>query len=145
MEPREALFQDLQGDLHALQKQHRKALSSYEKSIRLNPNFFYSRLRKGQMEYQLDRYGPARSSLDKSLEMLPTAEAHYLLGMMDKAQGNMQAAFDHFKAAAGSDSAAPPMKSAPTRSAQVLSCSEAPARNVSAAPSTTRLPSRINR
>ena len=106
MEPREALFQDLQGDLHALQKQHRKALSSYEKSIRLNPNFFYSRLRKGQMEYQLERYGPARSSLDKSLDMLPTAEAHYLLGMMDKAQGNVQAAFDHFKAAAGSDSEA---------------------------------------
>ena len=35
---------------------------------------------------------------------MPTAEAHYLLGMMDKYDGKTDQATKHFKAAAQSDS-----------------------------------------
>lgn len=104
LEPRESLFHDLQGDIYALNKDHRRALKSYEKAISLNPGFFYGYLRKGQMEYQLDRYQPARGSLGTSLEMMPTAEAHYLLGMMDKKSGKLDSASEHFKMAAQSES-----------------------------------------
>ena len=104
IEPREALFHDLQGDLHALDKQYDKALASYGQAVRANPGFFYGHLRKGQMEYSLDRFGASRSSLDRSLELMPTAEAHYLLGMLDKRQGNTPAAIEHFKTAAQSES-----------------------------------------
>ena len=106
IEPRESLFHDLQGDLHALDDDSEKALAAYERSVRANPGFFYGHLRRGQMEYKLGRYGPARESLDQSLQLMPTAEAHYLLGMMDKSDGRQASAFEHFKTAAQSDSEA---------------------------------------
>jgi predicted Zn-dependent protease len=106
IEPRESLFHDLQGDIHALGKQPKQALASYQKAVRANPGFFYGYLRSGQMEYKLDRSEPARANLDHSLELMPTAEAHYLLGMLDKDQGNMSSAVEHFKVAAQSESEA---------------------------------------
>lgn len=104
IEPRESLFHDLQGDLYALDDRNKQALASYQKAIRANPDFFYGYLRAGQMQYALNQTKPARSSLDKSLKLMPTAEAHYLLGMLDKRQGNMTAAVEHFQAAAQSKS-----------------------------------------
>jgi hypothetical protein len=37
---------------------------------------------------------------------MPTAEAHYLLGMLDKKDGDSKSAMEHFKVAAGSESEA---------------------------------------
>lgn len=106
IEPREAKFHQMQGDLYALNGKLKKALGSYNKSIQANPDFFYGYLRRGQMEYDLSRYSPARGSLQESLELMPTAEAHYLLGMMDKQQGNANSAMEHFKTASSSGSEA---------------------------------------
>lgn len=104
IEPRESLFQDLQGDIYALGKQQKRALTSYRKAVKANPGFFYGYLRSGQMEYKLERPDNARSNLDRSLELMPTAEAHYLLGLLDKDQGNTNSAMEHFKVAAQSES-----------------------------------------
>ncbi|MBT8060166.1 MAG: M48 family metalloprotease [Gammaproteobacteria bacterium] len=104
IEPRESLFHALQGDIYAMREDHRKALQSYEKAVSANPELFYGYLREGQMNYLLDRNDSARSSLDRSLALLPTAEAHYLLGMLDKEGGDMTAAVEHFQAAADSQS-----------------------------------------
>ena len=104
MEPRESLFHDLQGDLYALDDRDERALASYQKAIRANPDFFYGYLRAGQMQYSLNQAGPARKSLDKSLGLMPTAEAHYLLGMLDKEQGDMSSALEHLQTAAQSES-----------------------------------------
>jgi len=106
IEPRESLFHDLQGDIYALDKQPKRALASYQKAIQANPDFFYGHLRSGQMNYKLDKARQARSSLDRSLELMPTAEAHYLLGMLDRDAGNMSSAVEHFKVAAQSESEA---------------------------------------
>jgi predicted Zn-dependent protease len=106
IEPRESLFHDLQGDIYALNDQPKRALASYEKAVRANPGFFYGHLRSGQMEYKLGRASQARSSLDRSLELMPTAEAHYLLGMLDRDAGDMNSAMEHFKVAAQSESEA---------------------------------------
>jgi predicted Zn-dependent protease len=104
IEPREAQFHQLQGDLYALDGKTRKALTSYDRSISQNPEFFYGYLRQGQMRYKLDRFNASRTSLEESLELMPTAEAHYLLGMMDKKQGNTASAMEHFQTAAQSNS-----------------------------------------
>ena len=104
IEPRESLFHDLQGDIYAMKDQNKNALTSYKKAVKANPGFFYGHLREGQMRYLLDQPSPARSSLTQSLELMPTAEAHYLLGMLDKKQGNLNGALQHFKVAAGSES-----------------------------------------
>jgi predicted Zn-dependent protease len=104
IEPRESKFHALQGDIHALNKKTDRALSSYRKAIEANPGFFYGYLRKGQMEYKLEQFPAAREDLATSLDMMPTAEAHYLLGMMDKSEGKSDKAAAHFKAASQSDS-----------------------------------------
>jgi len=104
IEPRESLFHSLQGDIHALQKKQKQALASYRKAINNNPGFFYAYLRKGQMEYQQDKLQSARSDLAASVELMPTAEAHYLLGKMDKDEGHLDNAIDHFRIAAQSES-----------------------------------------
>jgi len=103
IEPRESLFHDLQGDIHALNEHTERALASYGKAVDANPGFFYGYLRSGQMQYKLDEPKAARSNLDKSLELMPTAEAHYLLGMLDKDQGNVNSAVEHFRLAAQSE------------------------------------------
>jgi predicted Zn-dependent protease len=104
IEPRESLFHSLQGDIHALQKNPEQALDSYQKAINTNPGFFYGYLRKGQVEYKQDKLQSARSDLSNSVELMPTAEAHYLLGKMDKDEGNPDSATNHFRIAAQSDS-----------------------------------------
>jgi predicted Zn-dependent protease len=104
IEPRESLFHSLQGDIHALKKKPQEAMSAYQQAIKANPDFFYAYLRKGQMEYKLDRFQPAREDLSNSLELMPTAEAHYLLGKMDKDQGDLDGASKHFRIAAQSNS-----------------------------------------
>jgi predicted Zn-dependent protease len=127
IEPRESLFHSLQGDIYALDKQPEQALTSYEKAVRANPGFFYGYLRSGQMEYKLGQADRARSRLDRSLELMPTAEAHYLLGMLDKDQGDMNNAMEHFKVAAQSESEA---SQAATRELVLLDLQNNPSRYV---------------
>ena len=104
IEPRESLFHSLQGDIHALKKEPQLAMTSYRKAINSNPGFFYGYLRKGQLEYKQNQFRAARSALSRSLELMPTAEAHYLLGKMDNNEGNPASAMEHFKVAAQSES-----------------------------------------
>ena len=104
IEPRESLFHALQGDILALNQNPDRALTSYHRAIDSNPGFFYAYLRKGQMEFNQEQFDSARSDLSSSLELMPTAEAHYLLGMMDKSAGRMNEAMAHFQAAAQSES-----------------------------------------
>ena len=106
IEPRESLFHAAQGDVYAMDDNFQRALGSYETAIRSNPGLFYGHLRKGQVSYRLDREQTARASLERSLELMPTAEAHYLLGMLDKKNGDSQGAMEHFRVAAGSESEA---------------------------------------
>lgn len=104
IEPRESLFHGLQGDILALDGQREQALVSYRKAVQANPGLFYGYLRSGQMEYRLGQASAARASLNRSQELMPTAEAHYTLGMIDKDAGNTGAAVEHFRQAAQSDS-----------------------------------------
>ncbi len=106
MEPRESMFHALQGDIHALRKKFDQALKSYDRAISANEGFFYSYLRKGQLEYNRKRKSSARNNLQQSLDLLPTAEAHYLLAMIDRESGNTQSSIEHLKAAAQSNSEA---------------------------------------
>jgi predicted Zn-dependent protease len=105
-EPRESLFHVLQGDIHALNNKPETAIKSYSRAIEANANLFYGFLRRGQVTYKLQRGEAARPDLERSLELMPTAEAHFLLGMLDKEGNQMESAQQHFLAAAQSDSEA---------------------------------------
>ncbi|MCW8871883.1 MAG: hypothetical protein OQK01_04600, partial [Xanthomonadales bacterium] len=78
----------------------------YSRAIEANQNLFYGFLRRGQLTYKLQRDEAARPDLEHSLELMPTAEAHFLLGMLDKQGKQMESAQQHFLAAAQSDSEA---------------------------------------
>jgi predicted Zn-dependent protease len=104
IEPRESLFQDLQGDIHALAGEFELALASYRSGIDANPDYFYGYLRAGQVQARLGEPNAARGNLERSLALMPTAEAHYLLGMLDKEAGDLASASEHFRQAAPSDS-----------------------------------------
>jgi predicted Zn-dependent protease len=104
IEPREALFMAMQGDILALEERPKKALPWYDRAIQANADLFYPHLRKGQLAFKLGQQERARSSLERSLELLPTAEAHYLLGRLDLDAGSRAAALEHLRAAAQSQS-----------------------------------------
>jgi predicted Zn-dependent protease len=106
LEPRESLFHALQGDIHALNDKPHQALESYAQAIEANADLFYGYLRRGQVTYKLDRGEAARPDLEKSLALMPTAEAHYLLGLLDKQRGQLDSALQHFRVASQSDSQA---------------------------------------
>ena len=106
IEPRESMFHALQGDIYAQEDNYSKALRSYRTAVERNPGFFYGYLRKGQAEYKLNEFANSRKDLTRSLELMPTAEAHFLLGMMDKQAGKMKSAAEHFQAASQSQSPA---------------------------------------
>jgi len=103
-EPREALFHALSGDVNAADKKYRKAERDYGEAMRRDDGFFYYHLRRGQARYELGKFDPARADLERSLELLPTAQANFLLGNLDKRAGNMESALEHYQAAAGSNS-----------------------------------------
>ncbi len=105
IEPRESLFHALQGDIYAMDDKFKPAMNSYTKAIAANKNLFYGYLRRGQVEYKSNQFDAAKPDLEKSLSLLPTAEAHYLLGMLDKRRSQTDAAMKHFQVASQSDSA----------------------------------------
>jgi predicted Zn-dependent protease len=104
LESREALFHALSGDIYAANDNYRKAESAYSDAIELDDGFFYQHLRRGQARIELGKRAPARIDLERSLELLPTAQANFLLGNLDKLDGNMESALKHYQAAAQSDS-----------------------------------------
>ncbi|MDX1555700.1 MAG: M48 family metalloprotease [Xanthomonadales bacterium] len=102
IEPRESLFHALQGDIYAARDQYGDALKSYEEAVAANRGLFYGYLRRGRAHLELSENQLARKDLEHSLTLLPTAQAHYLLGKLDMAEDRRVAAMKHFRQAAQS-------------------------------------------
>jgi predicted Zn-dependent protease len=105
IEPRESNFHVLDGDLKRQAGRQQAALSAYDRAVELNAGFFYPLLRRGEILLALGRAEPARADLQGSLDLLPTASAHYLLGNMDRDAGDLESARAHYEQAAQSESA----------------------------------------
>ncbi len=104
LEPKEAIFHALSGDIHLANKKHRKAERAYTDALKLDSSFFYQHLRRGQVRYEQKKFKAARTDLERSLKLLPTEQANLLLGNLDKSAGNVQSAIKHYQAAAQSNS-----------------------------------------
>ncbi len=103
IEPRESLFHALQGDIYAADDRYRDALKSYDEAVAANGGLFYGWLRRGRAHLKLGDNAKARADLEHSLELLPTAQAHYALGQLDLAEDRRVAAMKHFRQAAQSN------------------------------------------
>lgn len=106
IEPREALFYSLLGDIRYQQKRYRKALKHYNQALDRNDGFFRYYLERGVTWDKLGNIQRARQDLKKSAELLPTAIAYNALGRLALASGSRKQAKAYFAQAAASRSPA---------------------------------------
>jgi predicted Zn-dependent protease len=100
--PQEAMFHALKGDIALQERRYSDAIDHYGDAISLDDRFFYYHLQKGLAHAALDQRDPAETDLYASLDLLPTAEAHYTLGAIAESRGDIQTALEHYSVAAGS-------------------------------------------
>jgi predicted Zn-dependent protease len=104
IEPREGHFQALLGDIELKRKNPTGAKSYFDKAISLNNNFFYYYLQRGLVNESLNARSAAKQDLEKSIALLPTANAYNSLGNISRLEGNISQAKEYFAKAAGNDS-----------------------------------------
>jgi predicted Zn-dependent protease len=103
--PEEANFYALRGDVRQANEKYDMAVTNYDSAIRRRDDYFYYYLQRGISNHEMGRTDNAVSDLERSIGLLPTAPAHYTLGNIESARGNIDAAIDHYKivAPAGGD------------------------------------------
>jgi len=106
IEPNEGHFHSMLGDIEFEAKNPRGAIPHYNNAIRANDDFFYYHLQKGLASEQLRDYRVANASLSRSVELLPTANAHNALGNIARLNGQQQEAVAQYTKAAGHNSPA---------------------------------------
>jgi len=104
IEPREARFQELLGDIAMAQKKPNEAIGLYAKAIQLQPDYFKPHVQTGVALYNLGRKAEAEPYLKKANSLLPTAPAALYLGEIAEERGDVEAALQNYQMAAGSDS-----------------------------------------
>jgi len=105
LEPREGHFHSLLGDIEQKNKNYKTALNQYDKAVSLNSNFFYYYLQRGLAKSELRRSTSAKGDLQKSVKLLPTANAYKVLGDIASNERQYAEAKQYYAKAAGNDSA----------------------------------------
>lgn len=96
LEPKEAIFYGLLGDVEREKKNLHKALQLYTKAIGLSPDFFYHYLQRGKTNKELSFPQKAQVDLERSVSLLPTADAYYLLGNLSRDAGEVSTAINYY-------------------------------------------------
>lgn len=106
VEPDEAAFHGLRGEIRAAQDKPKEALADLDRAVTLNPDYFRPLLVRGLTRRELgDTTGAARD-LERSVALLPSAEAYYGLGRLAAAGGDRDQAIGYLRKAAASESQA---------------------------------------
>ena len=100
VEPREGHFHSLLGDIENASDNLSRARKHYADAISRNSEFFYYHLQSGLVSERARDFVSARRSLQRSLELLPTANAHNALGNIARATGRRDEAISAYQQAA---------------------------------------------
>jgi len=100
IESREGHFQSFLGDLSIKTNNDRAAKNYFDRAISLNPNFYYYRVRRGEVFQRNGNAAAARADFEASMKLLPSAEAQLGLGLIERDAGNASAAKQMFASAA---------------------------------------------
>lgn len=92
LEPREAHFHSLQGDIALSQNKLTTAKRNFDKAIGLNEEFFYYYLQRGKIFERQNNAKAAQADYATSMKLLPTTAAQLGLGQFAERQGNLQVA-----------------------------------------------------
>lgn len=106
IEPDEAIFYGLRGEIRTAQKDNKAALRDLDRAVALNPDYFRPLLQRGITKQLSGDAAGATSDLQKSVAMLPTAEGYLGLGRVAEARGQRQQAVSYLTKAANSTSTA---------------------------------------
>jgi predicted Zn-dependent protease len=104
IEPREAKFAELMGDVELKRKNYRPALDHYQRSISLYDGYFKPYLQSALARFALGERDSAKTLFTHSMELLPTATASYYLGRFAEDAGETDRALQYYQMAASSDS-----------------------------------------
>jgi predicted Zn-dependent protease len=103
LEPNEGHFHALLGDIEEKSKRPDIAKRHYNKAIKLNDRFFYYYLKRGLVNKTLKNDDAAKLDLERSIQLLPTANAYNSLGNLAQAAGNLTSAKSYYRRAASKD------------------------------------------
>ena len=106
IEPREALFSCLLGDALTATGDQLRAMTCYNDAVEKDAVFFRHYLQRGLLSLKLGQRQHARQDLEKSLKLLPTADANHGMGHLTLAEGREHKAIRYFRKAADSPSEA---------------------------------------
>ena len=104
IEPREAHFQELLGDIAMTQKKNQEALAYYDKAIKMQPDYFKPHIQSGIALFNMGKKAEAEPYLKRANELLPTAPGHALSGQLAEERGDINGALQHYQVAASSNS-----------------------------------------
>ena len=100
--PEEGHFHALRGDIRSVDGKFDMASKNYDSAIERRDDYFYYYLRRGLARKELGQLPGAKTDLERSIEMLPTGPAHYVLGDIEAEQGNEGKAMEHYAIVANS-------------------------------------------
>jgi predicted Zn-dependent protease len=104
VEPGEALFHSLRGDVRFKQGKYQDAVANYDRALEQNGDYFHFYVKRGLAREQLGQTAAAYADLEASVKLLPTAAALNALGNLAQARGELDKAKEFYAAAADSDS-----------------------------------------
>ncbi len=101
----EAHFHALRGDIRLAADKYDMAITNYNRAVNRRGDFFYYHLQRGLTKNELGNVDAAVADLNRSLELLPTAPAHFTLGEIAANRGDTTTAIEHYRvvAKAGGD------------------------------------------
>jgi len=101
MVPGEARFTGLKGDIYLYQDKYREAISTYDRAIEKDNNYYDYYLGRGVAYSRLGQRTQAREDLEHSADLLPTAVAMNERGKIALVDNNRDLAKGYFQQAAG--------------------------------------------
>ena len=99
--PGEANFYALRGDARLMDGRYDMAVTNYSSALRRRDSFFYYPLQRGLAYAELGNDDEAVADLEASIELLPSAPAHFGLGKIAENRGQTADAIEHYKLVAG--------------------------------------------
>jgi predicted Zn-dependent protease len=104
IEPDEAQFYALRGEIHSARSNDAAARRDLDKAVALNPDYYRPVLVRGLARGRGGDLAAAERDLQRSLALLPTAEAYYGLGEVAQRRNRRDEAVAWYRKAAGSRS-----------------------------------------
>ncbi|OZG72208.1 peptidase M48 [Hahella sp. CCB-MM4] len=100
IEPEEALFYSLKGDIYKARGDNKKAEENYNRAVSLNPEYFANYLKRGVLNKESGDTKQAEQDLKQANDLLPTSVAYLALGDIEQERNNPEAALGFYENAA---------------------------------------------